>query len=191
MEKIMRKINFVLLISILVNTRLVAQEGGYCAICSREAWAGDSAALNKFMNGCGVIDTVSYDSLRHPAKTNLAYQTITMKLNDGKVVFRDSVYFVADKMPSFNGDDEALIKYLSANTHYPAGEKTTEGTVYVSFIVEKDGSVNHARIVRGIGEKFNSEALQVMNKMPRWEPGSNRGTPVRVQMNIPVRFSIQ
>jgi protein TonB len=178
------------LLFILFFLKAAAQQEGYCAICSREAWAGDSVALNKFISGCGVIDTISYDSLHNQVKSNGEYQTITMKLNSGKVMFKDSIYFFADKMPEFKGGDVGLFQYLSKNIHYPAGEKNVEGTVYISFIVEKDGSVKHTRIIRSIGERFDKEALQVINNMPKWQPGSKKGNAVRVQMNIPVRFAL-
>jgi TonB family protein len=155
-----------------------------------QAWEGDSAALNKFMAGCGVIDTVQYDSLHHPVKSQQAYQTITLKLNSGKVMFRDSIFFVTDEMPVFKGGDKELIRYFSGNIHYPPAKKDVEGTVFISFIVEKDGRVKYAKILRGIGEEFNTEALRVVKNMPSWLPGKKLGTPVRVQMNIPVRFAL-
>src|SRR6185436_4380638 len=108
--------------SFLPSVNLSAQEEGYCSIFSREAWAGYLVALNKFMSGCGVIDTVSYDSLNRPVKTVGDYQAITMKLNSGKVMYRDSIYFVTDQMPEFNGGMEGLYKYLTKNIHYPDGK---------------------------------------------------------------------
>jgi TonB family protein len=186
-----KKIKLIVL-CILFCLQMHAQEAEYCAVCSRQAWEGDSAALNKFIAGCGIIDTVNYDASGKPAKTNKKmYQTVTMKLNNGKVMFTDSIYFIADKMPQFNGGDTALVKYLSKNVHYPAGEKNIAGSVYISFIVEKDGSVKHARIIRGIGEIFDKEALQVINNMPPWQPGTKQGRTVRVQMNIPVKFKLR
>ena len=175
--------------SFLPSVNLSAQDEGYCAICSREAWAGDSVALNKFMSGCGVIDTVSYDSLNRPVKTVGDYQAITMKLNSGKVMYRDSIYFVTDQMPEFNGGMEGLYKYLTKNIHYPDGKKIS-GTVYVKFIIERDGLVKHASILRGIGEEYNKEALRVVKEMPPWQPGKKKGNPVRVQFNLPVKFSL-
>ena len=183
------KLTLILFCLIFSNTISWAQEG-YCAICSREAWAGDSVALNKFMNGCGVIDTVGYDSLNRPAdKANVAYQSITMKLNSGKVLYKDSIYFVTDQMPEFKGGMEGLYKYLSKNIQYPKSEKKISGTVYLKFIIERDGSVKNASILRGIGEAYNNEALRVVKNMPAWDPGKKKGTPVRVQFNLPVKFS--
>jgi TonB family protein len=93
-------------------------------------------------------------------------------------------------MPEFKGGDIGLYQYLTKNIHYPAGEKNVEETVYINFIIEKDGSVKHARIMRSIGERFDKEALQVINNMSKWQPGSKKGNAVRVQMNIPVRFAL-
>jgi TonB family protein len=142
------------------------------------------------MSSCGVVDTISYDLLHNQVKSNGEYETITMKLNSGKVMFKDRGNFFTDRVPEFKGGDIALFQYLTKNSHYPSGEKNVEGTVYISFIIEKDGSVKHTRIMRSIGERFDKEALQVINNMPKWQPGSKKGNAVRVQMNILVRFAL-
>ncbi|HKR06090.1 MAG TPA: energy transducer TonB [Bacteroidia bacterium] len=185
-----KTIIFFIIFFVSSHIKLFAQEEGFCAICSRDAWAGDSAALNKFIAGCGVIDTIGYDSLNKPAKTNQAYQAITMKLNSGKVMFTDKIYFITDQMPEFKGGMEALLEYLTKNIHYPQTGKKISGTVYVKFIVEKDGSVKRADIVRGVGEEYDKEALRVIKEMPPWQPGTKKGNPVRVQFNLPVKFSL-
>ena len=113
-----------------------------------------------------------------------------MKLNNGKVMYKDSIYFFTDKMPEFKGGDTALFQYLSKNIQYPAGEKNVEGTVYVSFIIEKNGLAKNTRLIRGIGEKFDKAALQLINNKPSWLPGSKHGKAVRVQLNLPVRFAL-
>ncbi len=187
---LLKKICGLIVLIILFFAQEMDAQENYCAACSREAWEGDSAALNKFISGCGVIDTISYDISNKPVKTDKkAYQTITMKLNSGKVMFTDSIYFIADKAPQFNGGDAAIVKYLSKNIHYPAGANIA-GTVYISFIIEKDGSVKRVRVIRGIGELYDKEALRVINSMPAWQPGIKGKHPVRVQMTIPVKFSL-
>jgi TonB family protein len=172
------------------HIKLFSQDEGFCAICSRDAWAGDSVALNKFISGCGVIDTIGYYSLNKPSKINPEYQAITMKLNSGKVMFTDKIYFVADQMPEFKGGMKALLEYLTKNIHYPQAEKRTAGTVYVKFIIEKDGSVKHASILRSLSEEFDKEAIRVVKEMPFWQPGTKKGNAVRVQFNLPVKFSL-
>jgi TonB family protein len=185
------KIIGIIVLSITVSNNILLAQEGYCAICSREAWAGDSVALNKFMTGCGVIDTVGYDSLNRPAnKSNVAYQKITMKLNSGKVMYSDSIYFVTDQMPEFKGGMKGLYEYLTKNIQYPKSEKKITGTVYVKFIVERDGMVKNASLMRGIGEEYDKEALRVVKNMPAWAPGKKKEKPVRVQFNLPVKFSM-
>jgi protein TonB len=88
---------------------------------------------------------------------------------------------------------EALTKYLSENIKYPeqAKKDKIQGKVYISFVVEKDGSVADAKVLRGIGGGCDEEALRVVNAMPKWTPGKMRNTPVRVQFNLPVVFKLQ
>lgn len=105
----------------------------------------------------------------------------------------DQVFHVVEVDPEFPGGMEALIKYLSENIKYPeqAKKDKIQGRVYISFVVEKDGSVADAKVLRGIGGGCDEEALRVVNAMPKWTPGKQRNTPVRVQFNLPVAFKLQ
>ena len=87
----------------------------------------------------------------------------------------------------------ALFAYLKQNLNYPAiaSESAIQGSVIVQFIVEKDGSVTGTKILRGIGGGCDEEALKVIESMPKWTPGKQRGRPVRVQFTLPVRFILQ
>ena len=95
-------------------------------------------------------------------------------------------------MPQFPGGADALIEYMKKNVIYPnkAKEKGVQGTVYVSFIVEKDGSVSNVNILKGIGGECDEEALRVVKEMPRWTPGLYKGKPARVLFNIPIYFKL-
>lgn len=105
----------------------------------------------------------------------------------------DQVFQVVEVDPEFPGGMEALTKYLSENIKYPeqAKKDKIQGKVYISFVVEKDGSVADAKVLRGIGGGCDEEALRVVNAMPKWEPGKLQGTPVRVQFNLPIVFKLQ
>ena len=105
----------------------------------------------------------------------------------------DQVFQVVEVDPEFPGGMEALIKYLSENIKYPeqAKKDKIQGKVYISFVVEKDGSVADAKVLRGIGGGCDEEALRVVNAMPKWTPGKQLGEPVRVQFNLPVVFKLQ
>ena len=105
----------------------------------------------------------------------------------------DQVFQVVEVDPEFPGGMEALTKYLSENIKYPeqAKKDKIQGKVYISFVVEKDGSVAGAKVLRGIGGGCDEEVLRVVNAMPKWTPGKQRNTPVRVQFNLPIVFKLQ
>ena len=94
--------------------------------------------------------------------------------------------------PEFPGGVSAMMKFIATNVQYPmaAMEKSEQGTVYVQLYIEKDGSVTEAKIVRGVSETIDKEALRVVNKMPKWKPGESEGKPVRVKQVLPIRFTL-
>ncbi|MBK6964855.1 MAG: TonB family protein [Bacteroidales bacterium] len=102
------------------------------------------------------------------------------------------VFTVVEVAPQFPGGADAQQKFMIQNISYPAEAKSKgiQGTVYVNFIVEKDGSVSNAKVLRGVATSLDTEALRVINSMPRWTPGTQRGEPVRVSFNIPIKFSL-
>ena len=103
------------------------------------------------------------------------------------------IFTVVESMPEFPGGDAARMKFLQENIKYPqlARESGIQGTVYVTFVVETDGRVTDVRVLRGIGGGCDEEAVRVIQAMPRWNPGKQRGKPVRVQFNMPIRFTLQ
>lgn len=103
------------------------------------------------------------------------------------------IFTVVEESPSFPGGDEARILFLQDNIKYPqmARESGIQGTVYVTFVVEPNGSVSNVKILRGIGGGCDEEAIRVINLMPKWNPGKQRGKPVRVQFNMPIKFTLQ
>lgn len=104
----------------------------------------------------------------------------------------DEPFIVVENMPVFGSGDADLLAYLSQNIKYPilARETGITGTVYISFVVERDGSLSDIRILREVGGGCTTEALRVIQNMPRWTPGNQRGIPVRVRMNLPVKFML-
>ncbi len=104
----------------------------------------------------------------------------------------DKEYDVVEVMPQYPGGMGALMQWLGANVRYPeeAAKNKIEGRVVVQFIVEKDGSVSNARVVRSIDPLLDAEALRVMNQMPRWTPGKQGGKEVRVKFNVPISFKL-
>lgn len=98
-----------------------------------------------------------------------------------------------NKMPKFPGGK--IEDYLAEKLQYPADEVKLgiQGTAYVSFIIEKDGSVSNVKLVRGIsnGDNLNREAMRVLSEMPHWSPGEQDGHPVRVSFVVPIHFRLQ
>lgn len=103
------------------------------------------------------------------------------------------IFTVVEEQPGYPGGDEARIKYLQENIKYPeeAKELGVQGKVFVTFVVEVDGSITDVRVLRGIGAGCDEEAIRVVRNMPKWVPGKQRGVPVRVQFNLPIKFTLQ
>ena len=117
----------------------------------------------------------------------------TNAMAQSKKIANDKVLEKAEVMPQFPGGDQAMMKFVSENVQYPeeAKEKEISGRVLVGFIVEKDGSVNEVKIVRGIGGGCDEEAVRVVKVMPKWKPGKEKGKPVRVSYMMPIFFKLQ
>lgn len=104
----------------------------------------------------------------------------------------DDVFVIVEEMPSFPGGQDAMMKYIGANFKYPqeAIDNGIQGTVFVTFVVERDGSITGVKTLRGIGSGCDEEAVRVVQSMPKWTPGKQRGKEVRVQYNLPIRFKL-
>lgn len=104
-----------------------------------------------------------------------------------------TIFEVVENMPDFPGGQAALMQYLAKNIKYPtiAQENGTQGRVIVQFVVNKDGSIVDANVVRSVDPYLDKEALRVINTMPKWKPGMQRGKPVRVKFTVPVMFRLQ
>lgn len=104
-----------------------------------------------------------------------------------------TIFEVVEKMPEFPGGQMALMQFLSKNMKYPtiAQENGTQGRVTVQFVVNRDGSIVDAKVIRGVDPYLDKEALRVVGLMPKWKPGEQRGKPVRVKYTVPVMFRLQ
>ncbi|MCH5311960.1 MAG: M56 family metallopeptidase [Prevotella sp.] len=104
----------------------------------------------------------------------------------------DKVFDVVDEMPQYPGGTSELMKYLSANIRYPkeAMENGEQGRVIVSFVVDKDGSINGAYAINSNSPQLEAEALRIVNSMPAWTPGKQNGEPVRVKFTMPIMFRL-
>ncbi|MFT3737311.1 MAG: energy transducer TonB [Breznakibacter sp.] len=103
------------------------------------------------------------------------------------------VFFIVEEMPEFPGGNEALQTYIANSIKYPviAKENDIQGRVYVSFVVSLNGSVEQVKIARGIDPYLDKEAIRVVQSMPAWKPGRQRGEPVKVSYTVPINFVLQ
>ena len=97
---------------------------------------------------------------------------------------------IISPQPSFPGGSQALVDFLRENTKYPeqALKDSIEGRVVVAFVIDTDGSITKPEVVRSVHPLLDAEALRVVKLMPKWEPGSENGTPVKVRYNLPITF---
>ncbi len=104
----------------------------------------------------------------------------------------EEIFVAVEQQAEFPGGQAALMKWLSNNIRYPesAQQNDIQGRVVVKFVVEKDGSIGQASIVRGVDRDLDREALRVVKKMPKWQPGKNNGVAVRSYFNLPVTFKL-
>ena len=103
------------------------------------------------------------------------------------------VFDVVEEMPSFPGGQGALMQYLASNIKYPvvAQENGVQGRVIVSFVVERDGSISDVKVARSVDPSLDREAQRVVKSMPKWKPGKQNGSAVRVKYTVPVVFRLQ
>lgn len=108
-------------------------------------------------------------------------------------VVEEEIFTIVEDMPSFPGGEEALFKYLGQNIKYPqiAKEAGITGRVFVNFVIDKEGNVTDVKVLRGIGGGCDEEAVRVVKNMPKWSAGKQRGKPVKVSYNLPIKFSLK
>lgn len=129
-----------------------------------------------------------------PDDANLVYTPVLRPvLTDEKPELNDDVFTVVEKAPEFPGGEKEMLRFIGEHIAYPreAREIGATGTVYVTFVIEKDGSVSNVKVLRGIGFGCDEEAMRVISLMPKWSPGMQRTKPVRVSFNIPIAFKLK
>jgi len=106
-------------------------------------------------------------------------------------VTKREVYIITDTMPEFPGGVDSLMKFISYNIRWPNTGEECMGKVYISFIVETDGTLSDFKILRGICENYDNEAMRVVKMLPPFSPGKCKGMAVPVNYIIPIRFQLQ
>jgi TonB family protein len=127
----------------------------------------------------------------HSYHIDRSVETTEKQKNDMKPD-KNGVYQIVEQMPEFPGGAEALIEHVGKNIVYPeeAKKKEIQGRVFIGFVVEKDGSINEVKVLRGIGGGCDEEAVRVIKGMPKWKPGMQEGKPVRVSYQMPIVFKL-
>ena len=105
----------------------------------------------------------------------------------------EEIFVVVEEQPEYPGGNAAMMQFLSNNIRYPviAQENGIQGRVICNFVVERDGSITDVQVVRGVDPSLDREAVRVIQQMPRWKPGKQRGQAVRVRFTLPVVFRLQ
>lgn len=142
-----------------------------------------------------VVEDEALVVIEEPVKEQ-PIQTITVKKNlfndfpEDPLIIEKLPLDYAQKMPSFPGGDPALLKYLRDNTNYPEipRNRGSQGKIYVSFVVEIDGSITNVQVVKGKDEHLKKESIRVIKSMPKWNPGKNMNRKVRVRQTLPIKF---
>lgn len=121
-------------------------------------------------------------------------ETVVEVFEEEEEVEEEEVFTIVESMPQFPGGGQAaLFKYLGKNIKYPqiAKENGIQGTVFVNFVVGKDGSIRDVKILRGVNKMLDKEAVRVVESFPKWIPGKQRGKPVSVTYNLPIKFTLK
>ncbi|MBQ6956894.1 MAG: energy transducer TonB [Bacteroidales bacterium] len=120
-------------------------------------------------------------------------EIVTVDVGGEEEVQEEEIFVFVEKYPEYPGGEAALYEYLNKSIQYPemARDNGITGTVVIKFVVEKDGSITKASILREIGGGCGKEALRVVNAMPKWKPGQQSGKAVRTEFTLPVQFQLQ
>ena len=131
------------------------------------------------------------ESGKHSTKSSTAtYPDEPIK--DNMKPDKNGVYQIVEEMPQFPGGEKALMEYIAKNLTYPqeARDKGVEGRVFIGMVIEKDGSVSNVKVLRGISQECDAEAVRVISSLPKWKPGKMKGEPVQVSYQIPINFKL-
>ena len=174
-------------LSINIKKRIVMMNKTKSRFGAWKALAALPVAALLLMAGCQPANGEAVEQEEIPFEATNVDESAPLDANT------DEVFKVVEVDPEFPGGEEALYKYLAENIKYPimAKNNKVEGRVYITFVIEKDGTVSDAKVLRSVNEELDAEALRVINAMPKWKPGTQRGVPVRVQYNIPISFKLQ
>ena len=174
-------------------------EAAFLAAAKEDSLAKTTAAKNATAKEKGKVvakpTTKTTNALPKKVPAPVKIIPAPAKGNGGTVVKRkgkDDVFQISEIKPEFPGGDGAMMKFLNKNIKYPttAKENGIKGTVFMRFVVEKDGSVGDVEVAKGVNPLLDAEAKRVVASMPKWAAGKQNGTPVAVQYTLPVKFEL-
>lgn len=170
-------------------------KGIYSKTCTKCYGSGNTDLVCSSCNGKGITNreinkicpVCNGSKLKQAKTTNESTKTVSSEGSQNEEIFT-----IVEQMPQFPGGAEEMYKFINNNILYPDVEKANgiEGTVYVSFVVNKTGKINDVKVMRGVpgGANLEKEALRVVNLMPDWSPGKQNGKEVLVQFYLPMKF---
>lgn len=144
----------------------------------------DATSGTETAQGTGDIDIIAAPEASAPTMTEKALEV---------EIKTEAPFVIVEQQPEYPGGLEALRTFLGKNLNYPrsAASAGVSGRVYVSFVVNTDGSLTDIQVLKGIGFGCDEEAVRVMQKMPHWRPGKQSGRTVRVKYNLPISFTLE
>ncbi len=119
-------------------------------------------------------------------------EIIQLPVSKGPKAGDGEIFTIVEEQPEYPGGFGEMMKFIQSNFEYPAiaKEMGDEGTVYVQFVVEKDGSISNVKAIRGVTEELDAESIRVVKAMPTWSPGKQKGRPVRARFTLPIRCKL-
>ena len=146
--------------------------------------------LNIVDDDVDIEDELFIDDVEARADTRIDFSQMMLEEEEEE----EEIFFIVEDMPDFQGGgQDGFRKYIAENLRYPqiAAENGIQGRVFVQFVVNTDGSVTNAEVVRGVDPSLDREALRVVMSSPKWTPGRQRGQSVRVAFTFPINFVLQ
>jgi len=140
-----------------------------------------------------ILDDMSLFDSEADKETFIDVAPVIQTVREEKEEEEAQVFFIVEEMPEFPGGEAALRRFIANSIKYPqiAQENGIQGRVYVQFVVDRDGSITNASVARGVDPSLDKEALRVVNSLPKWKPGLQRGKPVKVSYTVPINFVLQ
>ena len=158
----------------------------HCAGMSRNASPRRKKSLDD--DDVEIDDELDIEDVEADQDTEVAIVEMTEEEEEEEA----EVFFIVENMPEFPGGDLALRKHIAENVKYPeiAKENGLSGKVFVQFVINQKGEVENVKIARGVDPALDKEAIRVVQNLPKWKPGSQRGKPVRVSYTVPINFQL-